>query len=204
MRAVNLLPADQLKSRRPVNRLVLAGVSSSAAVTMLVAAGFVHEHSAVIDRRAKLDGLKDELAALPAPKQQPAQDGQFAAERGQRITALSAALRTRVAWDRLLRELSSVLPEDVWLETLNAKAPAALSATTPTTGAATPSSAPAEFTIQGYTYSQDGVARLLARLEVVPELANVQLQSSTASALEGQDVVQFSISAELRSGGGVS
>ena len=37
------------------------------------------------------------------------------------------------------------------------------------------------FTIQGRTYSHDGVARLLSRLQVVPDLTNVQLISSTKS-----------------------
>ena len=39
------------------------------------------------------------------------------------MTALSAALSRRVAWDRIFRELSLVLPDDVWLATLSAKAP---------------------------------------------------------------------------------
>ena len=38
---------------------------------------------------------------------------------------------------------------------------------------------PSPSTIQGRTFSHDGVARLLARLQVVPDLTNVQLVSST-------------------------
>src|SRR5207247_10795231 len=38
-----------------------------------------------------------------------------------------------------------------------------------------------QFIMQGRTYSHDGVARLLSRLQVVPDLTNVQLQSSTLS-----------------------
>jgi len=39
------------------------------------------------------------------------------------VTALSAALTSRVAWDRVFREFSLVLPDDVWLTTLSAKSP---------------------------------------------------------------------------------
>ncbi len=207
MRAVNLLPSDQAKSRAPVNRVALAGASSATALTMLIAAGYVHEHSVVSARRADLRTVRDELAALPKPKPQSVDDGRLVAERGARVVALSGVLRARVAWDRLLRELSSVLPDDVWLQNLNAKAPTSLSATTPVSTPGAPPiavAAPAQFTMEGYTYSHDGVARLLARLEVVPELGSVTLQSSQLTMLQNQDVVQFSISAELRPAAGAS
>lgn len=204
MRAINLLPADA-KERKPVNRLALAGASSTTALTMLLAAGYIREHSAVVDKSAELDSLREQLATLPQPKQAPAEDGRFAKERSDRVAALASALDQRVAWDRLLRELSSVLPDDVWLTAMQAKVPTAVVAqSAPASGgAATPAAAPGSstFSIQGYTYSHDGVARLLARLELVPELMNLDLESSQLATLEGQSVVQFSINAELRKGG---
>jgi len=53
-------------------------------------------------------------------------------------------------------------------------------------------------TFAGFTYSQEGVARLLSRLAVVPSLQNVQLVSSTETAVSGQTVVSFSIEADVR------
>ena len=53
-------------------------------------------------------------------------------------------------------------------------------------------------TFAGYTYSQEGVARLLSRLAVVPALENVQLVSSTETIVAGQTVVSFSIEADVR------
>ena len=50
----------------------------------------------------------------------------------------------------------------------------------------------------GFTYSQEGVARLLSRLAVVPALENVQLVSSTETTVAGQTVVSFSIEADVR------
>ncbi len=47
--------------------------------------------------------------------------------------------------------------------------------------AASTSGVPTGFTLKGYTYSQDGVARVLSRLMVVPDLSNVQLASSTVT-----------------------
>ena len=64
-----------------------------------------------------------------------------------------------------------------------------------------PTAQPTMFTIQGRTYSHDGVARLLSRLQVVPDLTNVQLQSSTLAKVGGQDVVEFSIAADIKVAG---
>jgi hypothetical protein len=54
--------------------------------------------------------------------------------------------------------------------------------------------------LDGYGYSQQAVARLLSRLQVVPDLKNVQLKTSKSSELGGRKVVQFSILADIRYG----
>ena len=64
------------------------------------------------------------LHAIPTPDTSKLQSqNALAADKQARVTALSAALTRRVAWDRVFRELSLVLPDDVWLVTVSAKAP---------------------------------------------------------------------------------
>jgi hypothetical protein len=70
--------------------------------------------------------------------------------------------------------VSQVLPSDVWLLTLNGLAPALAPA-------ATPDTAPTGFVVTGCTYSQDSVARFLARLSIVPDLSGMTLGKSVAS-----------------------
>jgi hypothetical protein len=48
------------------------------------------------------------------------------------------------------------------------------------------------------------VARLLSRLQTVPSLARVQLQSSTQELLVEREVTKFTIVADLRQPGGTS
>ena len=56
--------------------------------------------------------------------------------------------------------------------------------------------------INGRTYSHDGVARLLARLAIVPQLAGVQLQHSSLTTTEtGRKVVEFAIAATVKGAG---
>ena len=65
-----------------------------------------------------------------------------------------------------------------------------------------PGATPTGLVIGGYTYSQDAVARLLSRLQVVPDLTNVQLQSSAVTPLGNSSVVAFTILADIKTGGG--
>ena len=64
----------------------------------------------------------------------------------------------------------------------------------PTTG---PTSGPAGFTINGYTYTMDDVALLLQRLQLLPTLSNVTLGSTSGSTIGLKSVVQFSITATM-------
>src|ERR1700750_1096944 len=85
---------------------------------------FLSASGKVKDKQAELQQLQDELHAIPTPdanrvKTQTA----LAADKQARVTALTTALSRRVAWDRIFRELSLVLPSDVWLTTVSAKAP---------------------------------------------------------------------------------
>jgi Tfp pilus assembly protein PilN len=126
-------------------------------------------------------------------------------QREQRSLALASALGKRVAWDRVLRRFALVLPGDVWLTGLTGTVPLDPTAapTATTTGSSLPAAA-TELTIQGSTYSQASVARLLERLSVVPDLKNVQLQNSASTLVSGQNVINFTIVADIRAGKGAS
>ncbi len=151
-------------------------------------------------RQAELTGLKAELSAIPTPDVSKVQSqNALAAEKQTRVTALDTALSHRVAWDRVFRELSLVLPDDVWLTTVAAKAPVSSSAAVaaPVTGAV----AATGLTLDGYTYWHAAVARLLSRLAVIPDIDNVQLQQSQLSKVGNAQVVHFTIAADVRSPG---
>jgi Tfp pilus assembly protein PilN len=200
MRAVNLLPREQSQHAIKKESLpVLIGVCSGILVAAVLGAMFMMGSGKVAAQQRKLDDANRQYQALPpAPAGPSTAQQQLAGEQSARVSALSTALSSRVAWDRVFREFSLVLPEDVWLTTVTAKSPVSPLtnvATSPGTGA------PSQFTIQGRTYSHDGVARLLSRLQVVPDLMNVQLLSSTLSTVGGQDVVDFSIAADIKVAG---
>jgi Tfp pilus assembly protein PilN len=183
---------------------VLVPVVAAVLLTALLSATFLSASGKVKDKQAELSTLKDTLAAIPTPDASKIQSQTaLASDKQVRVTALSSALSRRVAWDRIFRELSLVLPDDVWLATLSAKAP--VSSSTPIAPAPAPAGttvAATQFTLDGFTYSHAAVARLLSRLAVIPDLVNVQLQQSTLTKVGTANAVHFIIAADVRQGGG--
>jgi Tfp pilus assembly protein PilN len=212
MQAVNLLPRDDRRRGGPNIPPALAATAIGGFTVVMAALAllFVSAHGTVKSRRLELEQKKQELAAIPVPAQnQLAQQDALVADKKARVTALNAALARRVAWDRVLREFAMVLPDDVWLLNLTAQAPTLATANTATLSEAsstTGSLAAGEqgFTIEGYTYSHDAVARLLTRLSVIPDLEQVQLQTSEQAKVNGRPIVHFKIAANVRAPGASS
>jgi Tfp pilus assembly protein PilN len=196
MRAVNLLPPEARAGRRrpPTAAVVVAGAGVLAA--SLLAVGYVTADGKVGSREQELATLEQELEATKrAVKPKPAQTG-LATERDQRFTALSGAMGERLAWDRILREVSLVLPDDVWLSNLAAGGAGAAPATPEAPAAGQ------TVTFNGFTYSQESVARLLNRLDLVPDLGEIKLQKSSVTRVGSQSIYSFTILADVINGGG--
>jgi Tfp pilus assembly protein PilN len=204
MRAVDLLPRDQSRRRRTraEQAPLVVGLGLLVVVTLALSFAFLSASSEAGSKQSELDSLQRQFELLPPPPEGPTPiEAGLAGERRSRVTALDAALARRVSWDRVLRELSLVLPDDIWLTSLSARSPASPASAAPVAAKA-PGAAPTGLTVNGYTYSHESVARLLARLFVLPDLSNVQLQRSTLAKVGTQSVVQFTILADVRPPGG--
>lgn len=203
MRAVNLLPRDAAKATRitPQQVPALVGTGLGVVVTGALALSFMHAAGQVRDAQTQLNDINAQIAATPKPPPpETPQNVQLAGEQSARVTAVSTALGARLAWDRILREFSLVLPDDVWLTTLDMSTPDV---------AAVANGAPASnFSISGYTYSHDSVARMLARLALIPELSGITLANSAYQGEPGSagaaGTVQFSIQAGIKPPAGLA
>jgi type IV pilus assembly PilN-like protein len=186
MRAVNLLPKETLASRSFTAQHLPAvvGGTTGFVVVAALAASFLSASSKVADAQSGYNAAKDQLAStpLPPPPPQPVNPTPTALvnAKAPRLQAVASALGQRIAWDRILREFSQALPADVWISSLNMNAPVA--------------GATNGFSITATTYSYDSVARMLARMALVPDLTGVTLQSTTRSGR----LVQFSLSASIK------
>ena len=196
MRAVNLLPRDTgQRTIKKESLPALVGACTALLVLAVLGAMFMMGSGKIAAEQRKVDDLNRQFQALPPPPAGPsAAQQQLAGEQSARVSALTTALSSRVSWDRVFREFSLILPEDVWLTSVSAKSPISPATNASSTGGST---VPSMFTLQGRTYSHDGVARLLSRLQLVPDLTNVQLISSTRSKVGNQPVVEFTIAADI-------
>jgi Tfp pilus assembly protein PilN len=210
VRAINLLPPEQRAGRRsrpPAAPLAIAGVAVLLAVGLTAA--FVSASGKVDERERELAAVEREVAAsrraVKAKRSKPSRP-RLAAQRNQRLTAVNDVLGKRLAWDRVLRDVSLVIPDDVWFTNLKAgeagAAGAAPTSETTTPETTTPSAITVTFT--GFTYSQESVARLLTRLRLAPELTKVRLQQSSATEVGRQKVFGFTVLADVETPGGTS
>jgi len=209
MRAVNLLPRQQVQQKTErSNPTVLVAAIGGAAVLLALVAGALLANRSLDRQRQALSSARAELAATPAHHVSASTQAfrqSVLSQREQRSLALASAIGKRVAWDRILRRFALVLPSDVWLTSLTGTVP--LDSPAATTVVTTPSAlptTPTALTINGYTYSQASVARLLERLAVLPDLKNVQLSNSAVTQLGGRNVISFTIVSDIRQGRGAS
>ena len=176
-------------------------------VTAVLGFAFMHERSAVNDRRSTLDGLQTQVAQNQAAK---ASSAAAAAATQAQITAITSAATGRIAWDDLLNQLSRVMPSGASLVSLQAS----------DGNGTSPASTPTSFVVTGNAVSQATVAQVLDRLALIPALSDVSLQSTQRADAAGTtttaapntnavptnavptNAVQFTIGATLRSAGG--
>lgn len=199
MKAVNLLPkssgvAGLLDGTR--GRLVIAG-----AVGVVALAGFWaytatqsadSAHAQLSQAQATQASLQQETAALSvfAARQQAI------AQQGATVAQLAGA---RVDWERVVRDVVTVLPSGVWLNGITASLP------TTTTAASTPSAAspgtlpspdtaaPQGLELTGEAFTQAEVADTLSRLATVRGLGEPRLASSQATPEGTQTVYAFTV-----------
>ena len=196
MRAINLLPPQAEEttrwSRSRQAALILAAGSLAASALLVLLYG--QAHSDVAAKRGELAAVQAQATVRPLEQTKGTEEGKrLADERTARTSALATALGSRVSWDRFLRDLSLVLPNRVWLSQLSTTPE-----TTDESGAAESGPTPLTVTINGYTESHWRVARLLTRLEVLPELSSVRLLSSKSARAMDQPVIEFSVVAVVK------
>lgn len=195
MRAFDLLPkehAGYAAERRPGIAQIAVALIAVVAMAVLGAL-FLMTDSSLKDKGNERDQLKAQLAVLEVQAKKPSTGPApgLEDERLARTAGLATALSGRVVWDRLLRDVSLVLPDEVYLTALTLVSPTPASAPI----AAETSTTATHFAIAGKTDEQKDVALLLSRLSILPELTGVQLVSSQRG--DDGDIV-FTINAAVR------
>lgn len=117
MRPVNLIPPESRRGQRAPLR---AGSVSYAIVAVLAIAlagvtALVMTSNTVAERESELAATEARQAELAAQAQALAPYAEFATLREQRQATIRQLAQSRFDWERVLRELALILPDDVWL-----------------------------------------------------------------------------------------
>ncbi len=201
MRPVNLIPPERRRGDRAAARtgvvpyVLLAGVALAVvAVSLLAVTG-----KQVDDRTVAVSNLEAEVAATEAQAQALAPYAEFAELETVRTATVTGLAQSRFDWERVMRELALVLPEDVYLTSLAAAAtPGAEAAEAVAGGIVGPA-----LTITGCADGHEAVAGFVGALEDLDGVTRVGIDSSQKAASAG-DSGDGGEEAEEDDGGGCS
>jgi len=190
VRAVNLIPAEERRGggaggsgRSGGAVYVLLGV---LAVAVLALSSYVLAGNSVNDKKAELASVstKADSAEQQAAALKPY--AQFAKLEQTRVATVKSLARSRFNWDRTLRELSTVMPDNVWLSSFLATVTPDVTVdgggTTGDTGNIRQASQSPAIEMVGCTTGQDEVARLMTRLRLIDGVERVVLSSTEKSS----------------------
>jgi Tfp pilus assembly protein PilN len=190
MRPVNLIPPEQRHGSQsplrtgPLPYLVLGGL-----VALLVGVALlVVTNNQISERKSEIVTLKREDRLAQKKAERLASYVQLAQLRQERTETVSSLADSRFDWERVMRELSKVLPSDVWLTTLNASASpeAAVGSSSESSGgsALRGTVAGPALEISGCADSQDGVAGFVTALKEIDGVTRVGVESSALPSEE--------------------
>jgi Tfp pilus assembly protein PilN len=184
MRPVNLLPSEyrpRVATAANDNRsYVLLGALAALLIAVTVFALTSNQATSRNEEAAEKNQAAQE-AEKSAADLAPFAD--FAQVKQVRAASVRALASSRFDWERLMRELSRVLPRETWLTEADASASGASSASAGAAGAAATASTGGgpSVKLNGCARKQTDVARLLVRLRKMHGADDVTLTSSEGS-----------------------
>ena len=117
MRPVNLIPPEERRggAERGTKRsgAVSYAIVAVLAIAVVAVAASTYFGNQVSDRKAEVESLESQVAAANARAQSLTQFTSFQALRDARVQTIDSLARTRFNWQRVLRELARIIPEDV-------------------------------------------------------------------------------------------
>lgn len=183
MRPVNLVPQDQRRQttgERPGSAYFVLG---GLVVLLVMAVAYVLTANQVTSRQADADAARAETEQLQAQAQQLSSFTDFSQLKQTRLASVIGVSSTRFDWERLMHELSLIMPEGSWLQTTDASVAGTSDAATDpaaTSTSAVPAGPAATFV--GCTPRQSDVARMMVRMRRMHRVDDVKLNESVREA----------------------
>lgn len=198
---INLLPKEMRRARGiRIPKSVLIGAGAAAAVVLVLAALTVYQvyrlnqiDEQIADVKRQADRMRDDIVLVD-------QLVDVKTKILARLAAIEKLDRGRERWVSILDELSSRVPEFLWLSSFRPTGPK------PKPGAAAPAAvANADSTaareerlaIEGYSFTLNGLANFLIELNESEYFGDIGLNFAKVIEMENQDVYNFSLHCRL-------
>lgn len=187
MRAVNLIPSEQRRAKPSGNAsgaaYIVIGVLG---VFLALAVAFVLTQNKVNENQTTAAEAKQEADALEAQAAQLGSFTNFASIKDQRLASVVATAQTRFDWERLMREVSLIMPEGSWLRTTSASVVGEQSPTGEAPAASPGTVLSPTATFVGCTRKQSEVATLMVRMGHLHRATDVKLNQSAQETTDGE------------------
>ncbi len=187
MRPINLIPPEERRgiartsSRSGGMAYVVIGMLGVVLVGMMLV---VLASNDVADKKAELRDLQTQAADLQAQADDLTPYSTFHATREARVSTITSLADSRFDWERVMRELSKILPGDIWLTNLTGTVNPAIEVDGALSITLRDSIPGPALEMTGCATSQDSVAGFLSALKQIDGVTRVAVQSS---ALPDQD-----------------
>ncbi len=190
VKAVNLVPSEQRRARPTGNRSGGAYVVVGLLATLLVmVAAYVVTTNKVTENQNDAAAAKAEADHLEAEAAKRASFTNFADIKQARLTSVAAVAGSRFDWERMMRELSLVMPTGSWLQSSDTLGHGRCRRQRDQHDRAPPrppSSQP-KANLVGCTPHQPDVARMMVRMRQMYRVTDVELnQSATEVGVEDE------------------
>jgi Tfp pilus assembly protein PilN len=191
MKPVNLIPQERRRlteSARSGSAYVLLGVLGAL---LVMAVAYVLSSNSVNERTTRAAEARQEADALKAQARGLEDFTDFTSIAKTRLASVEAVAATRFDWERFMRELSLVMPEDSWLTTTEASVIGATDETASTSATTTSTATPGVPTAKlvGCTHHQEDVARMMVRLRQMYRVTDVALNESVQEQEGGETTI---------------
>jgi Tfp pilus assembly protein PilN len=186
MRPVNLIPLEERRGEQaPLRTGPVVYILVGALVLVLVAVtAMVLTDNRIAESKAEVKTLKRDDAVAVAKAKRLAPYTQFQTMSEQRVSTVRSLADSRFDWERVMRELSLILPSDVWLVELTATATPDVSVNSGSGGAGStgaslrPSAPGPALELVGCASGQESVAGFVTALKDIDGATRVGVQSS--------------------------
>lgn len=197
---INLLPPE-VRQRQRVRRQTAAVIAAGVVILAGVAALFFLQQLRLVAVNNDLEDQRATNSGIQAQINDLRRFDELQREVEASRNMLTTLMANEVLWSGILRDISLVIPSDVWLSGVSAQTnESSLSTTAPAaagTGTGGATGLVGQITFTGFSLDHRAVALWLARLDDIRGFANPWLSNAQKTDVGTHKVVQFASSVDL-------